>query len=232
MIDINFNFHSDSKGGDPDICSPTLKKYHQILWSKLLPNGKLFELNKKSGAYLNHKSDTQEFYLGSDAITNSYKHHKLKFWLTSQIAEDVEELYIAGSTIGAYTLFPNKKINGFQTINQVRGINKLIDDRFDLTLECIRLFYKNQSSPLYFTLNIFKHFFELFETFKGYVDFFLLNDLVDENYHINFFLPFHDLNSRPILSNKDEYLIYKQNALSFINSRNIRIMNYIETKLI
>ena len=42
-IDIEFNVFSDTPAGkDPDSYSPTLRKYHQKLWSKLLPNGKLF----------------------------------------------------------------------------------------------------------------------------------------------------------------------------------------------
>ena len=109
IIDTNFDFHSDSKGGDPDIYCPTLKKYHQILWNKPLPNGKLLELDKKKGAYIYHKSELGEFFLGSDAITNSYKHHKSKYWLTKGLEKDVEELYKAGATIGAYIIFPNKK---------------------------------------------------------------------------------------------------------------------------
>jgi hypothetical protein len=40
-IDITFNFYSDSNGGDPDLKSPTLRKYHQFLWHKRLPNGDL-----------------------------------------------------------------------------------------------------------------------------------------------------------------------------------------------
>ena len=32
-IDITFNVYSDSGGKDPDSHSPTLKKYHKILWN-------------------------------------------------------------------------------------------------------------------------------------------------------------------------------------------------------
>ena len=39
-IDTSFNMYSDAGGGDPDSTSPTLKSYHQFLWSKDLPNGK------------------------------------------------------------------------------------------------------------------------------------------------------------------------------------------------
>ena len=74
IIDTTFNVYSDSNGGDPDTASPTLRKYHKILWSKPLPNGVLFELrDDKNGAYLYHKSELGEFLLGSDAITHSYE---------------------------------------------------------------------------------------------------------------------------------------------------------------
>ena len=70
IIDINFDFHTDSYGKDPDVYSPTLKRYHKILWSKPLPSGKLFSLrDDKVGIYLYHKSELGEFFLGSDAIS-------------------------------------------------------------------------------------------------------------------------------------------------------------------
>lgn len=178
-IDINFNFYSDANGGDPDISSPTLRKYHKQLWSKPLPNGKIFELSEnKSNSYLYHNSKLGEFYLGSDAITHSYKNHKSKKYITSQIVDEVNELFDTGSTIGAYIVFPNKQINRKNTINQERGVNRLIDDRFDLTLECIRRFYLNQDSPLYDTLMRYKSFFDLFNNFTNYIKFFLLDDLI------------------------------------------------------
>jgi hypothetical protein len=231
IIDINFNVHSDAKGGDPDITSPTLRLYHKTLWSKTLPNGKTFELsNIKSGAYLHHKSEIGEFFLGSDAITHSYRHHKRKEWLTKQIQKDVNELFETGSRIGSFTIFPNKKIDGKHTINQARGVNSFIDDRFDLTLECIRLFYLGQESPLYETLLRYKDFFDLFVNFSGYVNFFFLDDLIDETQKIKFYLPFDNFKTKPIFSNIDEYLIYKNGVLNFIKLRNKRIENYTNEK--
>ena len=42
LLYIDFDVYSDTpKGKDPDSFSPTLRKYHYILWSKCLPNGKL-----------------------------------------------------------------------------------------------------------------------------------------------------------------------------------------------
>jgi len=229
-IDIDFNFYSDARGGDPDSTSPTLRKYHKILWSKSLPNGKFFELcDNKDGVYLYHLSELGEFFLGSDAITHSYKNHKRKHWLTKQIPSEVDELFDTGSTIGAYTVFPNNRIDGNHTINQARGVNSLIDDRFDLTLECIRLFYLGQKSPLYDTLLRYKNFFDLFDNFVGYIHFFLLEDLVDESKEIKFYLPFDDFNTRPTFSDTNEYLLYKKGVMSFIKSRNQKIEDY--TKL-
>ena len=40
-IDIHFDVRTDSYGKDPDSGSPTLKAYHQLLWSKPLPNGQM-----------------------------------------------------------------------------------------------------------------------------------------------------------------------------------------------
>jgi len=227
IIDTTFNVYSDARGRDPDSTSPTLRLYHKLLWSKALPGGKTFELtNSKSGVYIYHNSELGEFILGSDAITHSYKNHKRKKWLTEQIQEEVNELFDTGLTIGAYTLFPNNRVDRKHTINQARGVNSLIDDRFDLTLECIRLFYLGQGSPLYETLLRYKNFFSLFESFTGYIKFFLLDDLVDEMQKIKFYLPFDNFKTKPTFANIDEYLIYKKGVMDFIKSRNKRIENY------
>ena len=226
-IDITFNFYTDANGGDPDSTSPTLRSYHKILWSKSLPNGQSFELdNKKSGAYLYHKSEFGEFNLGSDAITHSYRNQTRKQWLIKQIPNEANELFDIGSTIGAYALFPKNKIDNKFTINQARGINSLIDDRFDLTLECIRLFYSGKQNPLNDTFLRYKDFFDLFENFIGYIDFFLLNDLIDENENIKFYLPFDNFKTRPTFADIEEYLTYKKRVMDFINARNKRIDNY------
>jgi hypothetical protein len=228
MIDTKYKFYTDARGGDPDKTSPMLRKYHKILWSKPLPNGVFFELSeKKSGVYLYHQSELGEFFLGSDAITHSYQHHARKKWLTEQIPYGVNELYEKGFTIGSYIIFPNNRIDGNHTINQARGINKLIDDRFDLTLECIRRFYLGQTSPLYDTLLRYKNFFNLFDNFIGYIHFFLLEDLIDNNQNIKFYLPFDDFKTPPTFLNTDDYLLYKKGVMSFIRSRNKRIEKYI-----
>ncbi|MEO7522927.1 MAG: hypothetical protein ABIT58_02470 [Ferruginibacter sp.] len=228
IIDTTFKTYSDSNGGDLDSTSLTLRNYHKILWNKTLPNGIKFELiDKKSGTYLYLSSELGKFDLGSDAITNSYRNHTRKQWMLSQISDDVNELYEIGSTIGAYTLFPRVKIDNRFTINQARGINPLIDDRFDLTLECIRLFYIRQTSPLFDTFLRYDNFFKLFGTFENYVNFFLLNDLLDHKYQVKFYLPFDDFKTKPKFKDVDDYLFYKIKVTKFIQQRNDRINKYL-----
>jgi hypothetical protein len=228
MIDTTFNMHSDANGGDPDSTSPTLRMYHKLLWSKTLPNGEFFKLHEnRNASYLWHNSSLGKFSLGSDAITHSYKNQKRKKWLTSQIPEDVKELFNLGSTIGAYIIFPNKQVERKNTINQARGCSRLIDNRFDLTLECIKRFYKNQSNPLQDTLDRYKRFFQLFDNFQGYVEFFLLEDLVNDKGEIKFYLPFDNFQSPPEFTNKEEYILYKNKVMHFIKFRNRRIDEYI-----
>jgi hypothetical protein len=175
MIDTTFNMYSDANDGDPDATSPTLRRYHKLLWRKLLPSGELFDLrDDRRGYYLFYSSPSGDFSLGSDAITHSYKNQIKKKWLTTQIPEVVQDLFDRGSTIGAYLIFPNNQIDRKHTINQARGMLRLIDDRFDLTLECIRRHYISEPSPLTETLRRYASFFELFESFECYTEFFLL----------------------------------------------------------
>jgi hypothetical protein len=162
--------------------------------------------------------------VGSDAITHSYKYHKRKQWLIQQIPEAVNRIYSAGSTIGAYIIFPNNTINKKQTINGARGCNNKIDDRFDLTLECIRRFYLGLSSPLQDVFLRYQDFFNLFEDFRGYINFFLLQDLVTENSaQIKFYLPFDNFISTPKFHSINDYLQYQERVIDFINNRNRRI---------
>tara|TARA_B110000977_G_scaffold127883_1_gene163367 strand:- start:268 stop:972 length:705 start_codon:yes stop_codon:yes gene_type:complete len=229
MIDIDFNFFSEVKEGqDPDSKSPTLRNYHKLLWSKPLPSGNVFELKDNppelSKKYLYHKSELGYFVLGSDAITHSYRNHKRKKHITEQIPDEVNDLFIQGGNIASYIIFPKNKVNNGQTINMARGVNSLIDDRFDLTLECIKRFYKNLSSPLYNALLKYKNFFDLFESFENYVEFFLLQDLIDsKKSSIKFYMPFDDFKTRPSFNTVEDYISYKSKVLEFNISRKGRI---------
>ena len=52
MIDITFDFRSDSKGKYPDTYSPTLNAFHRALWSKELSNGELMELQSRGAPFV------------------------------------------------------------------------------------------------------------------------------------------------------------------------------------
>jgi hypothetical protein len=230
MIDISFNFYSDSGGKDPDSHSPTLKKYHKLLWNKPLPNGKIFTLaDTDTSSYLTYKSEREEIALSSDSISNSYRDKKSLSNILKDLTSEVEKFRDIGSTIGGYILFPAKKIEGKMTINGARGFNQKISDRFDLTLECIRLHYLGKPNPLQEVLDQNSRFFQLFENFTGYVDFFLLQDLVNSNYEsINFFTPINQLfESSPLPATQGEYLQYLKGSTSFTEKRNERIKKWV-----
>jgi hypothetical protein len=228
MIDITFDFRSDTPPGkDPDTFSPTLRRYHQLLWSKPLPSGELFDLDVTGPPYcLHHRSELGEFWLSSDAVVPSFS------WLALVVAEvpevEREEFKHINYTIGGMMIFPANRVDGKMTINGARGFRREIRDRFDLTLECIRRHYLGEPSPLSDTLARYADFFELFENFAGYVQFFHLEDLVDENASaVRFFMPFADFTTSPLPGTVDAYRGYRQRAIGFVESRNRRIVEYI-----
>ena len=228
-IDTTFNFYSDSGGKDPDSHSPTLKNYHKLLWSKALPNGEIFTLtDTDSNSYLTYISAQEKISLSSDSISNSYRDTKALSSIVQDLSKEVEEFRNLGSTIGGYILFPSKKIDGKMTINGARGFNQKIADRFDLTLECIRLHYLGMSNPLQEVLTQNAAFFKLFENFAGYVDFFLLQDLISLNYDsINFFTPMKEnFESSPLPESREQYLQYMHGSKCFTALRNERIKQW------
>ena len=75
MIDITFDFRSDSRGKDPDAYSPTLNAYHRALWSKKLPNGEVMELKSEKAPFALRWKD---FWFSSDTIIVEMTHLKNK----------------------------------------------------------------------------------------------------------------------------------------------------------
>lgn len=228
-IDVTFDVRTDSNGKDPDSSSKTLRHYHKLLWSKNLPNGIFFDLDDtKENIYLYHKSALGEFNLTSDSVIHTYfKWQRTKHIIKQMPKDEMEYFYNLAYTIGGFMIFPGNSINGLNTMNQERGMNIKINDRFDLTLECIRRFYNNESSPMSDTINRYNDFFSLFSDFKGYCEYFLLHDLVTDNYSkINYFLPFNDFITNPLPKDVDEYFEYKKNNIEFLHKRNKRIEEY------
>ncbi|MBE4719853.1 DUF6994 family protein [Pseudarthrobacter sp. AB1] len=222
-VDTSFEYHSDTPPGkDPDRYSPTLRRHHQLLWSKELPSGEFFDLAPEPKSYLAHRSHLGEFRLSSDAITTRLQ--KQAASLISSIPKDDIPPY-RGYTAGSALVFPGIQIGGQQVINQARGCHPLIADRFDLTLECIRRHYLGvEPNPLSDALNRYKDFFALFNTFDGYVKFFLLQDLVEEDgVTIKYFHDFKNFTTPAVQQDKDQYLDYLRRKNNFITARNATI---------
>lgn len=229
-IDTSFSMYLDSDNNDPDSYSKTLNHYHWLLWNKELPNGESFKLKKlgRKKFSLELFSKDKKYILSSDSIIHSYSKWKKMSHIIQDINnKDIESFISIGSTIGGYIVFPAKRIDNLPTINAIRGMNPIISDRFDFTLECIKRFYEKKTSPLYEHLERYSDYFELFINFKGFVDFFLLNDLVDKKYNIKFWLPFEDFEiTSPLPKNIEEYNIYMNNVKKFVHSRNKRINDF------
>ncbi len=225
-IDIDFDFRTDTpEGKDPDARSPTLRRYHKLLWSKRLPCGEVLDLDDTTrGHYLLHRSaELGEFSLSSDAVVASFRYLSM----VQDDPEQLEEFMRIGYTMGGMMLWPGNQIDGKWTINQARGCHPRIRDRFDLTVECIRRHYRGEASPLSKVLACYADFFALFQDFRGFVEYFLLQDAVTVDCEaVIFSAPFEDFTTSPLPQTMDEYREYRQRAITFIEARNRRIAEH------
>lgn len=229
MFDVGFDFQDEVGGRDSDRYSPTLQEYHRILWSKPLPNGQMFDLSKISNNRLYHKSELGEFYLSSDRAVPTFSTWKrLEHIVRHAPRAKLNEFVHLTDTIGGIVIWPSNKINNKPTINAERGFNRKIADRLDLTIECIRRHFLGEDNPLEDTLNRYKDYFNLFGSFRGYIDFFLLQDAVSENYSsVKIAVPFDNFKSLAIPRDVDEYIQYIAETSRFIHGRNKRIANFV-----
>ena len=165
MIDITFDFRSDSRGKDPDGYSPTLNAYHKILWSKELPNGEVMDLQSGRAPFA---FSWKDFWFSSDTIIIEMTHLKNKKIIDqvreriSDFDEYIEHLLHRSYTIGSMVIFPVHN----NSMNQRKGTNPRIADRWDLTLECIRRHYAGEESPLSNVIESDKAFYDLFVDLK------------------------------------------------------------------
>lgn len=223
-FDSNFDYRSDSPGQDPDSASATLQRDHITLWSKPLPSGHRFLLEKDPGGYLIHTSELGSYQLSSDTIVNSWRSKSSLQPIISMVPNSLlDEFQRLGATAGGRILFPRTRVDGETTINVARGFSRQISDRFDLTLECIRRHYNDEASPLDVVLARYRSFFQLFGSFNGYVDFFLLNDLVI-NGKVEYFLSFDGtFLSTPLPNSPEEYQEYAEKSMDFVIRRSKRL---------
>ena len=230
-IDVTFDFRSDTPPGrDPDALSPTLHRYHQMLWSKPLPNGIVFDLqDHRPKGYLRHRSEMGEFFLSSDSVIPSGRKERSLASTFARIPVAEQTAFLGVTyTIGGMMLFPGNVVDGRMTINGARGFHPRIKDRFDLTVECVRRHYQREWSPLSDTLTRYASFFDLFETFRGYIDFFFLQDIVTDDYSaIRFHAPFADFDKSALPADLDAYLSYRTLATQFVEARNQRILKSV-----
>ena len=236
-LNTAFDFTTDSKGYwdgmwendpalgvskvDPDAKSDTLRYYQYLLYRRELPNGEFFDLqyHNKPNLVWNGKR------FSSDSIIVSFRYRRYPVMEEISARPDfrqwVEGYLREAYTIGGEMLFPVDP-----SINSVRGFNNnSVSDRFDLTLYCIQEYYKGTESLDDYGLDrvldaVRKNgnFFDKFLNFKGYVDFFFLQDAVDENYDTILYL---DYLGKP-RSVKD-YDIFLAMEMDFLRKRNKRI---------
>lgn len=229
----------DSRGDDPLVASPTLRAYHLLLWDKPLPTGGHFSLRDESecGDYLVHESVLDRFSLASDTCVPRWT-----TWSSSGLdglAETIPPRYDrVAHQMGAMLLLPRNSPGEFRgsSVSHDRMTSGYIADRIDLTLECIRLHYLQRSqpsavgdNPLSSTLARWADFFELFGDFTGFVDFFLLNDLLaSDGESIDFLLPFDGFTWWPLPRDAQEYAAYMDRIVSFVDARHCRMEEWVK----
>ena len=243
-IDILKPLNRDIKPGtDPNKYSTILREYHRLIWSNRLLKGKPFVLENGDLNKLIYNGDGVKIVFTPDSTTNVFKHSGRKYRDTteqlvveqyekidSEIANLLKEYYENDYIIGSSIIFPisinDKSVRW--TMNIARGILYKIHDRIDLTLECIKRYYdKNDDNPLISSIRRNKPFFDLFDDFPEYIDFFFLNDYVDDNYNVirlcdddNFTSPFpKDIN---------QYKEYLSNTIDLMFKRSNRIGDWIK----
>jgi hypothetical protein len=200
-LDSGTSYFRDGKYKDVDAASPRLYCCHELLWSGELPNGENLRLVfcRESDNRFMLKDENFPLPLTSDTISRS--HSKLDNLLQSGVIskEEANGYLRASRSIGSFLIWPIRgdKGNPWNTVNIVRA--RTVNDRIDLTLWHLKNCYEKNwgederdelGKPigLYKTFKLYRSWFELFKTFKGFVDFFHLQDFVNEgDYSVQLF---------------------------------------------
>ncbi|RYB93712.1 hypothetical protein EUA93_04675 [Nocardioides oleivorans] len=230
-IDVDFCFYDDPDfRSDADSDSAILQHWHALLWSKDLPDGRMIEWTEElETTCLTHDSPLGTFRVSSDTIASLHERYVPLLW--AGLGPKDQETYMrAFYTIGGFNIFPRHP----QSLNQQRGWERAISDRFDLTLECIRRHYLDLvPNPLAAVLTADREFFRLFgvgqEGFEAYVEFFHFQDLVVGN-NIKWFDESAEtewsFSSAALPGNDHAYRRHLDNVLAFVTARNQRIARW------
>lgn len=112
-------------------------------------------------------------------------------------------------------------------MNQRKGMSALIADRWDLTLECIRRHYAGEESPLSKVIEEDRAFYDLFVDFKGYVDFFFMQDCVSEDYSsVDIWMGDASFRKNGLPETVEEYFLFLLKEHIFLDRRNRRIQEF------
>lgn len=240
----------DCGDNDPDSHSDRLRYYHQRLWSHRplagRPDGRTLVL-EPSGHGLIDTGLGEAFFGFGEGLFLSSDRVMATWWNWSDTAslladEALRERVLAANLVldnmGGIMMFPGWQIDGHQTMNQARGFGQKgrIADRMDLTLECIRLAYVDvfewELNPLGPTIERYWEFFTLFGSFSGYVEFWMLQDLVTgDGTRVRFLMEGDlpdgwDFSTRsPLPASVEQYDEYLRNAVDFVVRRNARMVD-------
>lgn len=194
---------------DPDVNSYNLYEAHIRVWNIQHKKFNIKDIERHGRCRCEiiikdeKKTKDDKIILGSDSIMSIYWHRtygNMRYLMKeikdcieisekhSESCSDVKETnykkfienYLKqANTIGGFMLFPRHDCS----INQARGMSDRIQDRFDLTLECIRRMYESGfptgSNPLFDMSKEDKEYFEMFGSFENYAKFFCLNKSYD-----------------------------------------------------
>ncbi len=191
-----------------------------------MPNGEVMKLEQGKGLYY---LTWKDFDFGSDSIIVELRYKKYQH-IIDKVAEIVgdldlyyEKLLCRSYSIGGMIIFP-KHVN---SMNQRRGMDDKISDRWDLTLECIRRHYAREESPLTSIIESDNDFYDLFVDFKGYVDYFFLQDCVSDDYSsVDIWCGDASFRKSGLPETIDDYFEFIRKEHDFLDKRNERIKNY------
>ena len=204
-----------------DLHSHTLRIYHQFLWSRPLPDGSHLELDASRSRTTDYLVTQDGLVLASDSLINSMTTWPHMTEVLAHIPEEEQEAFRRrASSVAATGLWPKRRGPSGQSINQARGMNRKIADRLDLTIECIRRYYAGQESPLAPVLEDAARFFGLWPGWDAWVRWWLLDDLVDAEGQIRWFLPFTEFGKeQPWPSTPRSWRVYRDRCVDFIDQR-------------